>query len=160
MNPLSVTVETTVAESQATAFEYIVPIDLSSIFTGYGFLPAVTGTQHQTGAWDAAGQTRTVHLADHSSARELLTKYEYPSYFSYTVSDFTGSLGLLASSANGEWWFSTHASGQTNIKWHYAFSPRSVFTLPVLWFVANFLWRGYMTKALALSVQQIQRSAT
>ena len=148
------------AASQSAAFDHIAPIDLSSIFTGYGFLPAVTGTQHQTGAWDAAGQTRIVHLADNSTAQEELTKYDHPNYFSYTVSGFTGSLGLLASSANGEWRFSTDESGKTNIRWRYAFNARSFFAVPVLWFVVNFLWRGYMNKALSLSIQQLQGDAT
>ena len=153
MKPLSTTVEIKIAANQLAAFEHIVPIDLSSIFTGYGILPAVTGTQNQVGAWDTAGQTRTVHFADNSSARELLTTYAYPHYFSYTLSDFTGSLGLLASSAKGEWWFNTDISGKTTIKWHYTFNARSIFAVPVLWFVANFLWRGYMNKALSLSVE-------
>jgi hypothetical protein len=68
MRSLAATVNTDVAVSQITAFEYNVPIDLTSIFTGYGPLPAVTGTKNQTGAWDGAGQTRTVLLSDGSSA--------------------------------------------------------------------------------------------
>ena len=70
MSSLSATVEATVKADQATAFERIVPIDLASIFTGYGPLPAVTGIQNQMGAWDAAGQTRTVFLSDGSSSQE------------------------------------------------------------------------------------------
>ena len=160
MTSLSAIVSSEVTAAQAAAFTHIVPISLPSIFTGYGPLPAVTGTSNQTGGWDAAGQTRTVHLSDGSSAQELLTKYEHPSYFSYTVSGFTGALRFLTTSANGEWWFSQGASGQTHIKWHYAFNARSFLAVPVLWFIATVLWRGYMRKALSLSVQQIQRNAT
>jgi hypothetical protein len=43
-----------------TTFCFIVPIDLTTIFRGYGPLPAVVGTTDQTGAWDAAGQSRTI----------------------------------------------------------------------------------------------------
>jgi hypothetical protein len=58
MSLLSATVKTTVKANQADAFEYIVPIDLTSIFKGYGPLPSVTGTQNQVGAWDTAGSSR------------------------------------------------------------------------------------------------------
>jgi hypothetical protein len=160
MSSFSATVQTEIAARQAAVFEHIVPIDLASIFTGYGPLPSVTGTQNQTGAWDAAGQTRTVTLSDGSPARELLTSYEYPHYLSYTVSGFTGALRLFTTSANGEWWFDTNpSSSATSVKWRYAFNSRSVFAAPILWLIANFLWRGYMRKALMLSKAQIERSA-
>ncbi|WP_410210833.1 hypothetical protein [Aquirhabdus sp.] len=97
--PVIVSIETNV--DQVTVFDHIVPIDLTKIFTGYGPLPAVIGTQHQTGAWDAAAQTRTVLLSDDSSAQEQLTGYDHPHYFSYTVSGFTGILRHLAISADG-----------------------------------------------------------
>ena len=159
MRSLAATVNTDVAVSQIAAFEYNVPIDLTSIFTGYRLLPAVTGTKNQTGAWDGAGQTRTVLLSDGSSAHEILTKYEHPHYFSYIVSGFTGVLRLLITSANGEWWFSSTSSGKTHIKWRYAFNAKSVFAVPVLWFITNVLWRGYMHKALRLFKAQVEHNA-
>jgi len=160
MISIAATVNTDVAVSQIAAFEYNVPIDLTSIFTGYGPLPAVTGTKNQTGAWDGAGRTRTVLLSDGSSAKEMLTNYEHPNYFSYTVSEFTGALRLLITSANGEWWFSSTSSGETHIKWRYAFNARSAFAVPVLWFITNVLWRGYMYKALRLFKAQVEHNAT
>ena len=152
-------VSSEVAANQVVTFEHIVPISLPAIFTGYGPLPAVIGTKNQTGAWDAVGQTRTVLLSDGSSAQELLTRYEYPRYFSYTVSGFTGTLRFLTSSADGEWWFTPNTLGKTSIKWRYVFDARSVFAAPILWFVSKVLWRSYMNKALSLSVRQIQGSA-
>jgi hypothetical protein len=156
MSLLSTTVQTNVTANQADAFERIVPIDLSSIFTGYGPLPSVTGTQNQVGAWDAAGQTRTVHFSDRSSAQERLTKYEHPVYFSYTVSNFTSLLRFLTTSAHGEWWFSFGTLGETHIKWRYAFNARSVLAVPLLWLITNTLWRNYMYQALQLSKAQIE----
>ncbi|MDE2419966.1 MAG: SRPBCC family protein [Gammaproteobacteria bacterium] len=157
MSSFSAIVETEVAGQLDTVFKHIVPIELASIFTGYGPLPSVTGTLNQTGAWDAAGQTRTVTLSDGSSASEQLTKYDAPNYFSYTVSEFTGALRFLSTSADGEWWFDTNpATGGTRIKWHYAFNARSIFAAPILWFVTHALWRGYMNKALTLSKDQIE----
>jgi len=158
MRSLSATVHTDVAVSQITAFDYNVPIDLTSIFTGYGPLPAVIGTKNQTGAWDGVGQTRTVLLSDGSSAQEILTNYERPNYFSYTVSGFTGMLRFLITTANGEWWFSSPSSDQTHIKWRYAFNARSALAVPVLWFITNVLWRNYMHKALRLFKAQVEHN--
>ena len=156
---LSATVETDIQADQSTTFMHIVPVDLTSIFRGYGPLPAVVGTQHQTGAWNAVGQTRTVLLSDGSSARELITKYEYPHHFGYTVSDFTGVLRFLITSANGEWWFSSDvSSGKTNVEWRYAFTERSILAVPILWFIMKMLWYGYMDKALALCKVQIEKA--
>ncbi|MFC1976590.1 SRPBCC family protein [Chloroflexota bacterium] len=151
MATLATTVSTEVNADQIKTFEYIVPIELTSIFTGYGVLPAVTRTQDQVGAWDAAGQTRTVHLSDGSTAKEVLTEHTYPEYFSYTVSDFTGSLRFLTTSAKGEWWFEPLPLSKTHVTWRYAFNSRSVLSVPALWFIAKVLWRGYMKKALSLS---------
>jgi Polyketide cyclase / dehydrase and lipid transport len=160
MSLLSTIVQTTVAANQAVAFENIVPIDLTAIFTGYGPLPSVTGTQNQVGAWDTAGQTRTVHFSDDSSAQERLTKYEHPGYFSYTVSNFTSLLRFLTTSAHGEWWFTVGTLGQTHIKWRYEFEARSVLAVPVLWVITNVLWRNYMRQALQLSKAQIENDTS
>jgi Polyketide cyclase / dehydrase and lipid transport len=151
MSLLSATVKTTVTANQTDAFEHIVPIDLTAIFKGYGPLPSVTGIENQVGDWDASGQTRTVHLSDRSSVQERLTKYDYPQYFSYTVSGFSGLLGLLTTSANGEWWFSPNSLGQTTIKWRYVFNPRSILAVPILWLITNLLWRNYMNQAIQRS---------
>jgi hypothetical protein len=158
MRSFTAVVETEIAGAQAAVFEYIVPIDLSLIFTGYGPLPAVNGVQNQTGGWNEAGQTRTVNLSDGSTARELLTKYDHPHYFSYNVSDFSGVLRFLTVSATGEWWFETNpSSGTTSVKWSYSFNSRSLFVAPMLWFITSFLWKGYMKKAIKLCKYHIEQ---
>lgn len=159
MSSYATTVTAETAINQQAVFDHIIPIDLTSIFTGYGPLPAVTGVRDQTGAWDAAGQTRTVVLSDGSSAQESLTKYERPDYFGYTVSGFTGVLGLLVTSANGEWWFKSDPSGETRITWRYEFKARSALTAPIVAMITHLLWRGYMRKALRLSMTQLEDRA-
>ncbi|WP_299416299.1 SRPBCC family protein [Acaryochloris sp. IP29b_bin.148] len=148
MHSLSATVSTHVNTDQAVAFETIVPIDLTTIFQGYGPLPAVTSVEGQSGAWDTVGQTRVVLLSDQSSLTETLTQYNYPNYFSYTLSDFTGSLRFLTSSAQGEWWFSQREASQTYIQWRYAFQARSILAIPLLWLLVNGLWCRYMHRTL------------
>ena len=139
------------------AFCHVVPIDLTSIFKGYGLLPAVIGTSAQTGNWDAIGQTKTVHLSDGSQAKEMITEYQNPDYFSYIVSDFSGSLGYLITSATGEWWFesSDSLSNRTVIRWSYTFIPKSLIAVPILWIVNKFLWAGYMRSVISTIELQI-----
>ncbi len=150
MKPIAVVAETTTETDIHTTFTTIVPIDLTKIFTGHWFLPAVQSTKNVTGAWDAEGQSRTVCLSDGSEAQEELVSYTLPKSFSYKISGFTGSLKYLAKSAEGQWWFETVSDGTTHVKWRYAFNPVSILTLPVLWVVAKVFWAGYMKKALTI----------
>ncbi|CAN7555278.1 SRPBCC family protein [Acidovorax facilis] len=157
MTTFSATVQTHIKASPALAFQHIAPIDPRALFTGYGPLPAVIGTRDQTGAWDTPGQTRIVALSDGSVAEERLKHYHPAQYFSYTVSGFTGAMRWLATGANGAWWFDPQAGGtQTTVRWRHAFHPRSKWAAPVLWLLANVLWRGYMRKALRLAKMQIE----
>ena len=152
-------VQADIAAPQSVVFERIMPVDLTSIFTGYGPLPAVVGTRDQTGTWDAAGQTRTVIMSDGSSAQEQLTAYEYPNYFSYIVSNFTGVLRAFVTSARGEWWFGpgSETSGEvTHIKWVYVFNARSPFSISIVWFLTKVLWKGYMREALYILKAQVE----
>jgi hypothetical protein len=161
MRTTAAEVHVTVRASRERAFEHIVPIDLSAIFTGYGPLPAVSGTRDQTGPWDAAGQTRTVLLSDGSSAQEALTAYHRPSHFAYTVRGFTGILRFLVTEARGEWWFEPAPAAQgTDIRWKYEFVSRSAWLEPVVCAITQWLWRGYMGRALQLSAAQVEATAT
>ncbi len=157
MASFSTSVETIIDVSCEQAFLGVVPINLSSIFTGFGPLPAVTGVTDQVGDWDAVGQTRSVLFSDGSLAKERLTEYKNPQYFSYILSDFTGVLRFLTTSANGEWWFKPVSENKTHIKWRYAFNSRNVAASPFLWFITKLIWRGYMKKALSLSKSQIEK---
>jgi hypothetical protein len=158
MPSIAITVDTSVRADLDRVFAHIVPIDLTSIFTGYGPLPAVIGTRDQSGSWDAPGQTRTVLLSDGSTARERLNRYRAPIHFSYTVSHFTGILRHIAESADGEWWFTEVTPGRITIKWRYALNGKSILGLPILWLIAKIVWRGYMRKVLDQCVSQIQSS--
>ncbi|WP_431095420.1 SRPBCC family protein [Polaromonas aquatica] len=157
MKSAAATVVTTVEASREKTFLHIVPIDLTTIFTGFGPLPSVTGSLNQTGPWDAAGRSRTVVFSDGSSARETLTNYEYPSRFAYRITEFTGVLRFLATEARGEWWFeSVPGRSATSVRWRYEFISRSILLKPLVSLFTRSLWRGYMRKALYLSKAQVE----
>lgn len=138
----------------ARAFDIIVPIDVPSIMPGYGPLPAVTSVEAQTGDWNAIGQTRTIRLADNTTAREEITDYEAPSQFGYKVSNWNGALQFMAREAKSEWRFSEVPANQTRIEWRYTFRPRSAWLLLPLMLVVQLLWRGAMKQALRECVRQ------
>jgi hypothetical protein len=50
MRSFAATEQTDIAAPKEVVFAHIVPVDLRTIFTGYGPLPAVTATKDQTGA--------------------------------------------------------------------------------------------------------------
>jgi hypothetical protein len=134
------------------AFKHIVPIDITSIFTGYGLLPAVTGTRGQSGEWNAEGCSRTVIFSDGSSARESLTGYEYPKRFTYRINGFTGVLRFFTSEARGEWTFErVPGSNATKVRWSYEFVSRAKFLEPLVCLFVQKLWHGYLRQALSLT---------
>ena len=141
------------------AFLAIAPIDLPSIFRGFGPLPAVVGTRAQGDGWDHVGATRIVELADGSQAREELTAYEAPRHFAYRVSGFTGPVRLVVAHADGAWWFTDIGDGIAHVRWSYVFQPRAGRALLVRALLMP-IWVVYQQRALALAVREAERSVT
>ena len=123
----------------AVAAEDVLP----KVLTGYGPLPAVTGTADRSGPWDIPGSHRTVLLADGGSSHEQVTHYRLGSHFAYRVSEFTNPVRFLASHARGEWTFEA-VPGGTRVVWTYTFVARSRAAALPLAAVSQLLWRGYM----------------
>jgi hypothetical protein len=150
-----VRVTTRLGVAPQTAFESVAPIELPRIFQGWGLLPAVTGTRDQTGPWDRVGVSRTVLLADGSSAQEELVAYNPPHHFGYKLT-FGKPFGAVVSEAAGTWWFSPAGDGGTEVEWTYAFAPRPGAGLLVELGLAP-LWRRYAEDVLARCVAEIER---
>ena len=141
------------------AWARFVPIDLTALFTGMGPLPAVVNVHGQTGPWDDVGQSRKVALSDGTEVTEAITFVELPqgnfARFGYTVSGFGGAFGWLTSEAKGFWVFQ-EVDGQTEIAWRYGFRATSVLARPVMALILHLLWRPYMKRALARTVEILQ----
>ena len=67
-----------------SAFNYIVPVNLSHIFKRYKNLPAIVKT-NETEKWNKAGLTRTVFFEDGSTSSENLLTVVPHSSFSYKI---------------------------------------------------------------------------
>lgn len=145
------TVQTRTMLSPREAFDIIVPIDLSLVFTGWGPFPAVRGARNQTGAWDAAGQSRNPDLSDGSTAIERLTEYTAPHSFAYEITEFTNALRHLVSGVRGEWTFTPDGEG-TLIRWTYEFKPLPG-RGPLVRQALAPAWRRYMIDGLNKAAQ-------
>ncbi len=143
--PSSVTREAVVSAGSEAAFDFVAAEDvLPKVLTGYGLLPAVVATSGNTGSWSEPGSRRIVHLADGSTAREEVTRYDRPGHFAYRVSDPTFALRHLMDEARGEWWFDPVEGGGTRIRWTYSFRPRNALAALPLALFARTQWASYM----------------
>lgn len=143
-----VTLETRIAAERSRVFDFIAAEGvLPEVLTGYGPLPAVVSTSGNTGPWDTPGSSRIVHLKDRSTAREEVTGYDRPAFFSYKSSENTFALRYLATGATGHWLFTADGAG-TNVRWTYTFKAKGWLTSLALQVFARFLWSGYMRVCL------------
>ncbi len=123
------------------------PMDLPRLFDKwYGPIPPIKAVRDQTGAWDAAGQTRTIELAGGGRARETLTTVDAPREFGYVLSDIAGPMALLMDHVEGTWLFAPTGTG-TLVTWRWALHPKSALSAPALP-VFGRLWRSYADRAL------------
>ncbi len=143
-HPISATVRTRIAKPRAALFDYFIPIELPRILLGYGPIPAVVATSEQSGPWDRVGSTRTVRLADRSTACEQVTACERPEFFAYRVSEISSQLGRLVLEGRGQWRFTEVDRCSTEVSWTYTFAARSRLARLALIPVVRLLWRGYM----------------
>lgn len=123
--PVPVTVWRRVDAEVSEAFDQVVPVDLASVFTGYGPLPAVVGCDGAAGTWgEAVGQSRTVILADGGRLEETIVEVARPGLFRYEVVPTHGALRLVVRRIEGRFVFSRSEAGGTVIRWTYVFRPR------------------------------------
>jgi hypothetical protein len=133
--------------SAEEAFHRTLPAPLPDLFKRWhGPIPPVRDVRDQTGAWDGAGQTRTVRLAGGATMREELTSVDPPRSFGYRLTKIRGPMALLVDHVAGEWIFASAADG-TEITWRWDIYPKSPLTS---WALPLFgrIWKGYARKAL------------
>lgn len=132
----------------AEAFDRILPAPLPRVFPyWHGPIPPIKEVRDQTGAWDAAGQTRTVLLAGGASMREELTIVDPPRLFAYRLTGIRGPMAMLIDHVVGEWIFSPVETG-TEVTWRWTIHRKSKLTawaLPIFAVV----WRSYARRVLA-----------
>lgn len=145
--PVPVTVWRRVDASVADAFTAVVPVDLASVFCGFGPLPAVTRTEGDAGAWGTAdGQSRTVLLAGGGRLRETVLQAAAPGLFRYEVVPERGALRYLVRSIEGRFVFSESEAGGTVIRWTYVFRPRRGTRIAVRALAP--IWRRYAREVM------------
>lgn len=129
------------------AFNTIVPIDVRRIFRGRGLMAAIVEVRDQTGAWDEAGQTRRIQLADGSSLIEEIEACRAPHQFDYRLHTITGPLRFLVDHIRGSWRYSA-VNEQSRIDWTYQFYPKSSWSRPLVQLIVRLAWMPYMRQVM------------
>lgn len=129
------------------ALDLVLPAPLPKIFgRRYAAITPIAEVRDQAGAWDSAGETRTIVLADGATMRETLTSIDRPSTFTYEITPLSGPLGLLVGHVEGRWSFVPAGTG-TRVTWSWDVTPASraaSFAMPVF----GWMWRGYARQSL------------
>ncbi|MGA7050336.1 MAG: SRPBCC family protein [Mycobacterium sp.] len=124
------------------AFRRTLPMPLPDLFKHwYGPIPPIKEVRDQTGAWDVAGQTRTVLLAGGGSTCEELICVDPPRSFGYLLTKVRGPMALLVDHVAGEWTF-TPSEGGTEVTWRWTIHRKSMLTAWALPLFAR-IWKGY-----------------
>jgi hypothetical protein len=130
-----------------TALARVLPAPLPQIFgRRYAAITPIAEVRDQAGGWDAAGETRTIVLADGATMRETLTGIDSPSSFSYEITPLSGPLKLLVGHVAGRWSFAPAGTG-TRVTWSWDVTPASgvaSFAMPVI----GRMWKGYARQSL------------
>ncbi len=150
MPTVPVTVEGVCHTPPVHAFAAIAPIDLTRMFRPHGPYPGVVGVRHQTGDWNAVGQTRQTLLSDGSMLHEVLTEYNVPHSFAYELTGFSNVLRYIVESARGEWTFTPYGP-DTMVRWTYTFTPLNGALIPARLLLAP-SWRQYARHVLARAI--------
>lgn len=115
----------------------------------------MVAVRDQTGAWDAAGQTRTLQLSNGGTVVETVQLVDRPGFFAYELTGFTGLFGLLVDHARAEWRFDA-ADGGTLITWTYSFEARRGCG-GIVALIVRFAWAGYMRRVMDGLVAEVRR---
>lgn len=145
MSARSATVTAFVEAPPGVVFPRLRAHDPTNFYPRSGILPAVIDVRDQTGAWDVAGQTRTLGLDDGGTVVETLDSVS-PPLFTYDLTRFTGVFGVLVAGARSEWRVVAEGAG-SSITWTYAFTARPARGL-LVGAIVRFAWAPYMRKVL------------
>jgi polyketide cyclase/dehydrase/lipid transport protein len=136
-------------------FDVLTPSDPARFYPRFRVIPAVIAVTDQTGDWDAAGQTRTLHLSDGSTVVETTTDVNRPGFFAYELTDFTKMFGLLVDYARAEWRFDP-VEGGTRIAWSYTFFGRPGRGW-IVGLIVRLAWAAYMRRVIVGLVDELRR---
>lgn len=164
MPPLSIPTKGTVtgkAEIDIAAgiqqvFDYI-PSEksLPEYLKSYGPIHAVVRSELHKGPWSEPGAYRTLYFETGDTLREDLLAFHAPTYFAYSISEFSNFAKHLSSIAYGEWSFKS-GENKTNVQWKYTFKPKNILTKMVVSLFMHLYFRKYMQQSLLNAKKNIE----
>jgi hypothetical protein len=145
--PLQLEQSRTYPATVEAAYAAVLGAPLERIFSRrFAAIPPIREVRGQAGAWGSVGQTRQIVLADGGTMREELTSVVAGRSFHYRITDVTGVMKPLVSSADGSWTFEPAGTG-VRITWAWTVVPGNAaaeLAMPLF----GWLWRGYARLAL------------
>jgi len=155
--PVDLSESRTIPVPPEDAFARTMPMPLPELFTSRsGPIPPIMETREQPETWDTVGQSRTIVLTDGATVRETLTTVDPPRSFGYDLTEVTGALRLLVSSAAGSWAFEPDGTG-CRVTWSWTLHPRRPIG-PLAMPIFRRFWHPYARKALAQLEVNLTRS--
>lgn len=131
----------------ARSFDTTLALPLPYLFAHrYAAIPPVQLVRDEE-SWGDVGCTRTIALADGSTARETLTEVDRPHLFGYRLTDLTGRMSLLVSSVDGRFAFEPAGTG-VRITWSWTVHPRGRVGTAAMPLFGR-MWNGYARITLA-----------
>lgn len=118
------------------------------LFTGYAFIPAITGYQTVSGDGIGAGSTRLVRTSDGREIEETIVVTDRPHRFVYETAGFGRPFSLLVKAGRGEFQYADKDQ-RTQIDWTYRYTLTSALAWPVAVVVLRFFFRRAMRICLA-----------
>ena len=145
--PIIVEQSRAIPVAPAEAFAKTLPMAVPTLFRRwYGPIPPIKAVRDQAGAWQNAGESRTIALVGGGTMRETLTSVDAPRSFGYSITGITGPMAPLIDHVEGAWIFTPHGTG-TTVTWRWTLHRKSAVTAPALAVFAR-LWRGYARQSL------------
>lgn len=145
--PYLLSSSTVVPVSPEVAYDAVMNAPLEELFPHRaGAIPPVKECTGQVGAWDTAGQTRTVVLADGGTNLETLVEADRatPNY-RYRLTDFTGPMKALVASVDGRFSYVAEGNG-TRVTWSWAIHPTNAVVRALALPVLGMFWKQYAAK--------------
>jgi hypothetical protein len=137
-----------VAVEPTEAFDRLIAVRLPEVFSRrYAAFPAIREVTNQPDDWGAAGQTRTIVLADGGHLRHTLTSVDRPHGYSYVLDEIHGPLRPFVRTVDGGWSVTPEGTG-ARIGWVWTMHPKASparLTMNVI----GRMWKGYADRALA-----------
>lgn len=143
---VKISVTATLSTSSQAIFSAILETENWQSFQGFGPLPGIRRAQFIERTEETVGSRIEVVNNDGSSHIETVTRWQPDELIEMQLGEFSPPLSKLATHFTERWHMEDSKVTRT-MKLY----PRSIFALPILWFISLFLKKALQTHTQAIS---------